>query len=52
MSVDVVLILCGTVPITEKKAVNEYDEALERYVTGCSVDFVRYCSCNCEESCQ
>ena len=32
MSVVVVLVLCGTVPIAVKKAANEYDEALERYV--------------------
>ena len=29
---DVMSVLCGTVPIAVKKAVNEYDEALERYV--------------------
>ena len=52
MSLDVVLILCATVVITVKKAVNEYDEALIRYVNRCSVDFVRYCTYSCEESCQ
>ena len=49
---DVVLILCGTVPIAEKKAANEYDEALESYVSGCSVGFMWYCTYSCEESCQ
>ena len=41
---DVVLILCGTVPIAGKKAANEYGEGLERYVNGCSVDFMWYCT--------